>query len=355
MDETTNEVIDEVDTLIRQARKTLESAPKSEEIRTTLLSMIEPVLYNVPVQSFIGSLVEENFDEFNIPGTAVETLKQKYGDWFASESNKITAEEYSKFREDVKAINQNIFNLLEYVEGYMQFGTAEKMFNNFKEESQDLGNEIQVEYNDGSEGDFGITIGLKNDIALDDDDNYLDEINNFENFDMDLSDGWATLEDGAGHFFGQYRTSKNGSFIMVFSEGIANVDDEGKTHHSGQVYLIDNSRNKILWKKRLERPNEGFVTNDGDVIIIDWGPYDRQFFGILYIFDMGGNEVLKESYENGNITVNLMSDDDSQIIIMTPVKRDRYIYLYDIKKRKTPTSIFLIYLKMDWILKASNH
>lgn len=164
-----------------------------------------------------------------------------------------------------------------------------------------------------------------------------DEITNFNDFSMNIENECnednehtsklITLEDKNDYFYGNYNNSKNGKYIVAYGDSEL---DENNNEIGGQVYLIENG-NKILWKMRLERPHEAFVTDTGKVIIVDWLSGDR-FSSKLYFFNIGGEEVYEYLFSS-NAWFGLISNDESEFILVTSFPKDA-IYLFSIKENK---------------------
>lgn len=152
------------------------------------------------------------------------------------------------------------------------------------------------------------------------------------NFSLSINDKWITIENGQGHFFGQYSISNNKKYIVAYCTGHVKVDKIGhESTVSGQVYLIQN-QNKIVWKKEIARPNGAFVTNDGTTVIIDWLAFEKELSGELYFFDRNGKKLMEYKF-NSNIGSQEISKDSSEVIITTCFPENA-IYLFDIKEGK---------------------
>ncbi|MCX6818527.1 MAG: tetratricopeptide repeat protein [Candidatus Aenigmarchaeota archaeon] len=149
---------------------------------------------------------------------------------------------------------------------------------------------------------------------------------------LSIDEKLVTIEDGKGHFFGQYNISNNKKYLVAYCDAHGEVDKQGhESTISGQVYLIQN-QNKILWKKGIVRPNDAFVTDDGTSVIIDWLAFKKELSGKVYFFDRNGNKLMEFTF-NSNIGGQEISKDGNEVIITTCFPENA-IYLFSIKEGK---------------------
>ena len=138
-------------------------------------------------------------------------------------------------------------------------------------------------------------------------------------------DGWVTIK-GDEHFFGQYNESENGKFLVAYHDGQTGLD--GKTRWlDGEVSLIRNEQD-ILWKKKMERPNNAHVSNDGVVAVEDW-LNSKELCGALRVFDVSGNQLMEKRLDSNIGTSNISPD--GKYAVVTTCNPDNSIYLFDTK------------------------
>jgi hypothetical protein len=132
------------------------------------------------------------------------------------------------------------------------------------------------------------------------------------------------IEDITG-FYGNREYSPNGNFCVSFADGHYENDKWKK----GDIALIKG--NKLLFKKKLQRPNDFFVSNDGIVIGCDW-----LNSGKFLIFDSTGEELFakKTTANLGNCAIS----DNSQIALFETYNSDTNdgdkIFIVDISQKQ---------------------
>ena len=140
---------------------------------------------------------------------------------------------------------------------------------------------------------------------------------------------WVTIEDDGDSFFGQYNESENGKFLVAYHDGQTGLD--GKTRWlDGEVSLIRNEQD-ILWKKKMERPNNAHVSNDGIVAVEDW-LNSKELYGALRVFDVSGNQLMEKRLDLNIGTSNISPD--GKYAVVTTCNPDNSIYLFDIENSK---------------------
>ncbi len=129
--------------------------------------------------------------------------------------------------------------------------------------------------------------------------------------------GFVSLRTKEGKsFFGQHNYSKDEKYLVVYHD---EHEENGKLI-PGKIILAKN--NIVLWMKTLERPNAGFVTNDGYVLVINWlhkdykDSKDPGLSGKIIIFDEKGR-LLLEKLLSANIAGQAISNDETELIITT--------------------------------------
>ena len=342
-----NNFLNQIEIVINQAKTMISKSPKIDTIQNLGYSIVEGFFYGNIIINFKNNLNEENQKELNISDKDINKIEKKFDELFerceqtlesGSNEGKINLKEYNKFKEDLKQISENSYKLLSELENYMDVDSCQDRIKEFKEEIKNLGKELKIGDVESKDGSLGISIGFEGD---DDEDyessDFDEEITDYNNFSIDLEEDYEedidfthkniTLEDKKGHFYGSYNQSPNEKYIVAYDEGYLNESNE---QTGGQVYLIENQK-KILWKKRLERPNAGFVTNNGEAVIIDWTS-SNELNGKLLIFSKQGKKVFEQKFES-NIGGQDISQDGKELIITT-CNPDNSIYLFDIEENK---------------------
>jgi hypothetical protein len=135
------------------------------------------------------------------------------------------------------------------------------------------------------------------------------------------------IEDITG-FYGNREYSPNGNFCVSFADGHYENDKWKK----GDIALIKDK--KLLFKKKLQRPNDFFVSNDGIVIGCDWLNSDA-LTGKYLIFDSTGEELFakKTTANLGNCAIS----ENSQIALFETYNSDTNegdkIFIIDVSQK----------------------
>lgn len=334
-------MLNQLKDLIRNAEDTIKKSPRIDIVHNRVASSIENLFYGNLLTNFESNLIPENFEEFKISKEENKEIIKNFKGVFnkakkaLEETEGISEKDYISFKEKLKTISLGGIKLLLELEKAMEYRSCKKEIDNFKERIKSIGRNLKVGKIKSEKGSLGVSIGFDDDEDSEESD-FEEEITDFDNFSIDLEEDFEedinythkniTLEDENGHFYGEYNQSPNQKYIIAFDEGY--IKDNKPT--GGQVYLIENQK-KIFWKKRLERPNAGFVTNQGEVIIIDWTSSD-ELMGKLLIFSKQGKKVFEQIFES-NIGGQDISHDGKELIITT-CNPDNSIYLFDINNKK---------------------
>lgn len=146
------------------------------------------------------------------------------------------------------------------------------------------------------------------------------------------------IEDITG-FYGSKQYSPNKQYCVSYADG----HYENDKWKNGDIALIKDK--KLLFKKKLQRPNDCFVSNDGIVIACDWLNSDA-LTGKFLIFNETGEELFskKTTANLGNCAIS----GNSQIALFETHNSDTNdgdkIFIVDIankqiiKKFERPTS-----------------
>ena len=136
------------------------------------------------------------------------------------------------------------------------------------------------------------------------------------------------IEDITG-FYCNKQYSPNRTFCVSYSDGHYSND---KWKNGGIALIKDN---QLLFKKKLQRPNDCFVSNDGIVIVCDWLNTDA-LTGKFLIFNSIGEELFskKTTANLGNCAIS----DNSQIALFETHSSDTNdgdkIFIVDILQKQ---------------------
>jgi tetratricopeptide (TPR) repeat protein len=108
-------------------------------------------------------------------------------------------------------------------------------------------------------------------------------------------------------FYGQFSRSPNGRFMLTWKESW-NHPFTGK-HSLGLYFLLDG--NRAIVTGRMERPNDGKVSNSGNFILNDWMEYvdyGEKLRGTFYAFAATGEILVSKGFK-ANLSSNGISED----------------------------------------------
>lgn len=128
---------------------------------------------------------------------------------------------------------------------------------------------------------------------------------------------FVEIIQGAACFFGMYKESPNGVFLVAFSDS------------SGQVCLVKNMKT-ILWTKKLERPNDGDISDSGRVVINDWLKIKQKLGGKFYFFDHQGKILVVKEFDSSNLEACAISKEGNYAVAST-LFPDNTIYFFSDK------------------------
>jgi len=147
----TNEFLKQLDTVIEQAKDLISGFLKSAIIPKGVISMVEGFLYSNIIYNFRNNLNEENLREFNISNDELKYVDKEFKTIF-ERCNKtlestfnlgeINHDIYQNFRKELKNINVNSYNLLLQLEKEIDIISCQKSIDDFKKEVPKLGKKI---------------------------------------------------------------------------------------------------------------------------------------------------------------------------------------------------------------------
>jgi len=116
------------------------------------------------------------------------------------------------------------------------------------------------------------------------------------------------------YFFGPSHRSENGRFILKWSDydpksGIGGARKKGH----GRYVLLDGG--KIISQGKLERPNDGKVSNQGIFILNDW-MFGEGLKGTFYAFDAKNKRLIRHKCD-ANLYNNGLSNDGQYAVCQT--------------------------------------
>jgi len=135
------------------------------------------------------------------------------------------------------------------------------------------------------------------------------------------------------HWFGPYSRSANGRWIVSWRD--ADPTDMRGGHRAGGkgAYLLYDFLNKeVVLKGRLDRPNNGHVSNAGIFVLEDWH-FGDELSGTFYAFNADGHTLLKKTF-SANLLTNAVSPNGLLAVCQTANSKteDSYkLFLFDLK------------------------
>ncbi|MDR3652286.1 MAG: hypothetical protein P4L34_04865 [Paludibacter sp.] len=137
-----------------------------------------------------------------------------------------------------------------------------------------------------------------------------------------------TIEDIAG-FYGSEEYSINKEYCVIYCDGYYD-NDKWK---NGTLALINGK--KILFKKRIQRPNDCLVSNNGIVVCCDWLNSD-ELIGKFMIFNNNG-ELLFSKKTFANLGVCGISNDGKIALFETydsETDEGNKLFIIDVESKK---------------------
>jgi tetratricopeptide (TPR) repeat protein len=139
------------------------------------------------------------------------------------------------------------------------------------------------------------------------------------------------------NYHGEFHRSENGRFILSWSD-MADSETEGihigaREKGHGRYLLID--EDKLILRGKLERPNDGKVSDRGIFILNDW-MFKGEPIGTFYAFETNGREIIKHKL-NANIYNNVISSDGRFAVCQTldsDNEDGNKVLFFDLSKRE---------------------
>ena len=97
-------------------------------------------------------------------------------------------------------------------------------------------------------------------------------------------------------YFGQCRRSANGQYVLTRRDSADDGSHGGARGRTGPRYLLlENER--IVVDGRLERPNDGKVSDTGTFVLNDWHFLSSELSGTFCAFRKDGTPIVRQRYE----------------------------------------------------------
>lgn len=137
----------------------------------------------------------------------------------------------------------------------------------------------------------------------------------------------VTIIQGSKRFYGKYEESPNGAFLATFADGYMTRIGDQEIWVDGWVLLAEG--NNVLWSKRLERPNDCQIANNGNIIINELLRNKEGLGGRTYIFGPKGETLFEKTFDS-NLSSCAISKDETYAAASTLLP-DNSIYLIEVK------------------------
>jgi tetratricopeptide (TPR) repeat protein len=97
-------------------------------------------------------------------------------------------------------------------------------------------------------------------------------------------------------FWGNYNKSKSNEWIICWNDSDGQNCGGGRESGKGVYILYNAEQNKIYTQGKLERPNNGSVSDNGFFSLEDWH-FGNRLTGTFYIFNNAGNLILNREFK----------------------------------------------------------
>lgn len=115
-------------------------------------------------------------------------------------------------------------------------------------------------------------------------------------------------------FFGQYRRSPDGKWLLAWRDGNdAGTHGGHRSSGPGRFYLFEGDR--LAAQGRAERPNDGQVANNGNFVINDW-LFGDGLKGVFRAYRADGSVIVERAF-SANLPNNGIADDGSMAVCQT--------------------------------------
>jgi len=136
-------------------------------------------------------------------------------------------------------------------------------------------------------------------------------------------------------FLGCYSKSPNEDFLLAWRD----ADPDGRRggcrdSGEGDYYLVQNEQ--VIAEGRMERPNQGFVANNGNFILSDWR-FGQGLSSTFYAFNRNGVQLLRREFDANSLNSGI-SQDGRFAVYMTAGGKTQdasKIFLFDLEDGET--------------------
>jgi hypothetical protein len=160
---TENAFLTNLKSMINASKEALSNAPKGA-LNNKLTKIIENVFYSEIIKNYKNNLNKENMNEFNISEKDIKKIYSEFRNTF-DKCNKILSKDgnygnftniqYGLFKNKLKKICINGYNLLLELEKVIDLVSCEKSITKFKKEAKNLGfdvmSRIKIKYGKSSD------------------------------------------------------------------------------------------------------------------------------------------------------------------------------------------------------------
>lgn len=112
--------------------------------------------------------------------------------------------------------------------------------------------------------------------------------------DMAITGSGALRFISVGDFYGRCEPSPNGRYILAWRDGDGAGRGGARREGKGRYLLID--QNRVIADGRMERPNDGHVSENGVFVLNDWRFFTSELRGTFYAFRADGTEILRRKF-----------------------------------------------------------
>lgn len=152
-------------------------------------------------------------------------------------------------------------------------------------------------------------------------------------------------------FFGQFRRSRSGEWVICWS-------DSGEQSHRGghrdgghgRYVLFNATKNAVAVQGRVDRPNSGSVADNGNFSIEDWH-FGSELSGTFYVFSSTGHKLITRKFQ-ANLYNSAISDSGRFAVCQTanaPTGEDGNRFTaFDVEEN---VELFSVYPPTGWAHK----
>jgi tetratricopeptide (TPR) repeat protein len=128
--------------------------------------------------------------------------------------------------------------------------------------------------------------------------------------------------------YGSEEYSPNREYGIIYCDGYG----DGEKWKKGTIALFKGE--ELLFKKKIQRPNDCHVSNDGFIICCDWLNTDK-LAGKVFLFNTNGDEIFSKK-TTANLGISAISSDSKIALFETynsDTKDSNQLFLIDIEQK----------------------